>query len=375
VKILFAVKTLTHQGGGAERVLANISSALAQRGHDVIVVSFDPARGIPFYQFDPSVSFRPLQVGDVRRRTRFSEAFKRIGALRSMARKTRPDVAIGFMHSAYIPLAIATVGTGIPIIGSEHIVFDHYRDRTLERIALRLVSYVLSGMTAVSESMRQTFPPAIRLKMSVIPNPVARRGTVANMEGGKQKTILSVGRLDPQKDQRTLISAFARISDKFPDWRLRIVGEGHLREELESQIRQEKLEGRVDLPGASNDISDEYSRAQLFVLPSKYESFGLVTAEAMMHGLPAIGFADCAGTNELIRDASNGLLVSGTDRVQGLADAMAKLMSSPEDRKRFGLSAQSGTGIVSADVIALEWERLLATHAQQGGLSVGFDPA
>jgi glycosyltransferase involved in cell wall biosynthesis len=240
---------------------------------------------------------------------------------------------------------------------------------------LRLVSYVLSGMTAVSESMRQTFPPAIRLKMSVIPNPVARRGTVANMEGGKQKTILSVGRLDPQKDQRTLISAFARISDKFPDWRLRIVGEGHLREELESQIRQEKLEGRVDLPGASNDISDEYSRAQLFVLPSKYESFGLVTAEAMMHGLPAIGFADCAGTNELIRDASNGLLVSGTDRVQGLADAMAKLMSSPEDRKRFGLSAQSGTGIVSADVIALEWERLLATHAQQGGLSVGFDPA
>src|SRR5690606_11954559 len=122
----------------------------------------------------------------------------------------------------------------------------------------------------------------------------------------------------------TLIDAFADIYDKYPEWDLKIIGEGPLRPTLEEQIRRLGLEDRVSLPGATQSIGSEYRNADLFVLPSRYESFGLATAEAMGYGLAAIGFADCPGTNELIQDGINGKLAPSTDRTTSLANTMAK---------------------------------------------------
>jgi len=66
-----------------------------------------------------------------------------------------------------------------------------------------------------------------------------------------------------------------------------------LREKLEASVEALGLDGRIQMPGAISDISSEHACAQPYVISSLYESQGLATAEALAHGLPAIGFADC----------------------------------------------------------------------------------
>ncbi len=369
MRLLFAIKTLALAGGGTERVLADLTSALAQRGHAVTVLTFDRHGIEPFYTFERTVRRVALGIGEVGRGTRPSEAARRVLALRRLAKEVKPDVAVGFMHSAYIPLGLALVGTGVPVIASEHIAYDHYRTRPLQAALLRLTPSLARAITVLSPAIRDGFPPSLRRRMVVVPNPVSaqdRRPADVSGDGRPQRTLLAVGRLEEQKDHRTLIGAFGRIAGDFPDWRLRIVGEGSLRGELEAQVARLGLDGRIGLPGATTRIDDEYVAAQLFAMPSSYESFGLTTAEALSHGLPVVGFADCPGTNELIRDEVNGLLVAGADREAALATGLAALMASAERRRLLAAAAPASIdGFALARVVDL-WEQLLARTAGMG---------
>ena len=156
-----------------------------------------------------------------------------------------------------------------------------------------------------------------------------------------RKLLLSVGRLDPQKDHSTLIDAFSQVAECQPDWDLKIVGEGPLRRPLERQIARLGLETRVSLPGTVRDISTEYRNAQLFVLPSRYESFSLSTAEALAHGLPVIGFSDCPAIGQLVKSSENGVLVKPDGkRAESLAAALGSVMQDPELRRRLAIGAQ-----------------------------------
>jgi len=365
VRLLFAIKTLALPAGGAERVIAEVTAGLAARGHEVTLASFDAPAAEPFYAIDPRVKRVPLGVGDIGRSTGAGEALRRIAALRRLAREARPDVAIGFMHSSYLPLGIALFGTGIPFVASEHISYDHYRDRPLQAALLHLTPRLARTTTVLSEAVRAGFPGALRRSMTVVPNPVSLPSSArAEVSGaGPVNILLAVGRLEPQKDHQILIEAFGRIARDFPDWRLRIVGEGVLRPQLEAKARSLGIEGRVELPGATTDIGREYAAAQLFVMPSAYESFGLTTAEALGCGLPVVGFADCPGTNELVRDGANGLLAAGPDRARGLAQALARLMASPELREQYGARGPASIEPFAPERIADLWQNLLSRVA------------
>jgi glycosyltransferase involved in cell wall biosynthesis len=162
-----------------------------------------------------------------------------------------------------------------------------------------------------------------------------------------------------QKDHTTLIEAFGRLADDYPDWDLKLSGDGHLRSRLEEQVRRLGLSERVWLAGFSQDIGNEYECADLFVIPSRFESFGLVTAEALAHGLPVIGFADCAGTNELVTTGVNGLLVSGVDRVVELEAGLRRLMADPCERQRLAAKGPLSVLDYSVENASDRWETVL----------------
>jgi len=249
----------------------------------------------------------------------------------------RPDAVVGFMHSMFIPLGLALVGTGIPLVASEHIVPDHYKARPFQALLLLLTPLLTRRITVVSEQALAAYPAVLRTQMTVMPNPICVRSSArADVEGAacSRKILLAVGRLAAQKDHATLINAFARIAARVPDWDLRIAGEGEMRGELEARVAALGLDGRVQMPGAISDISSEYASAQLYVISSLYESQGLTTAEALAHGLPAVGFADCPGTNTLIHPGSNGVLVKpGEDRADSLAAVLEPLMCDQSARQ------------------------------------------
>jgi glycosyltransferase involved in cell wall biosynthesis len=172
--------------------------------------------------------------------------------------------------------------------------------------------------------------------MRVINNPFSLKVlNQANLSGveGARKVLLSVGSLREQKDHITLVRAFSQIAKRLPEWDLRIVGEGGMRKIIESEISLLGMQDRIFLKGATSRIHCEYEQAQLCVIPSKYESLGLTTLEALAHGLPVVGFDDCSGTNTLIVSGENGILVSGaSERVENLARGLFLLMKDTNAR-------------------------------------------
>lgn len=362
MKLLFAIKTLTATGG-AERVFCTIAGELSRRGHHVAVVTFDHPGTPSFYPLDSGIQRLDLGVGDAGRRARVTETLRRVAALRGVAKSVRPQVAVGFMHSMFVPLALALVGLDISVVGSEHIVPEHYRSRPLELALFLLSSPLLNKVTVLSETIRDRYPGSIRQRMVVMPNPVSPAFGLARLASNKPRyRLLTVGRLDSQKDQATLINAFALLAAKWPQWDLKIIGEGPLRAELSAQIEALNLANQVTLPGITRDIAEEYRGADIFVLPSRYEALGLVTAEAMSYGLPVVGFADCPGTNELIEDGSSGMLVAqGDDRAESLARALESLFADAVLRLRMGeAGARAVTRMASVSSVCDRWENLLA---------------
>jgi glycosyltransferase involved in cell wall biosynthesis len=358
LRLLFVIKSLGIRGGGAERVLCDVCSELADRGHSVEVVSFDQAGSADFYQLSPRIERSRLALGKTDAPTGLLEFVRRTAHLRSLLGKSKPDVAIGFMHSAFVPLAIAARGVAVPVIASEHIAYRHYGERPLQKLLVRAIAPLCQAFTVPFEDVRLQFPGTIARRMSVVPNPVtvsSRRRPGAR----RRKRLLFVGNFRAQKDHRTLIDAFASLALAHPTWDLHLVGGGELRAEVEAQVERLGLHQRIAFAGAVKDMSAEYAAADLFVVPSTYESFGLAAAEALASGIPVVGFADCPGTSELVEDGRNGLLVDGRDRVEALAAGLERLMNSSELRNQLGKAAPQSVKHYSIAAIADAWEELL----------------
>jgi glycosyltransferase involved in cell wall biosynthesis len=146
-----------------------------------------------------------------------------------------------------------------------------------------------------------------------------------------------MGRLHPQKGFDLLLEAFSRIKDQYPDWSLTILGDGPLREQIESLRDELGLKGRVHLPGAVKNPHQVLKQAELFVLSSRREGFSLALLDAMSYGLPVVAFDCRSGPREIIRDGVDGVLVPPED-VGAMAEALGRLMSDESERNRLAFN-------------------------------------
>ena len=348
-------------------MFAELVSEMAQRGHEVTICTFDGTDGESLYPIDSRVNQVYIGGGQAGRRTGATDFIKRLPNLRKTVLATNPDAVIGFTHAMYVPLSVAMIGISVPLLASEHIVPAYYEHRKLEFLLLRVSSYLVDKFSVLSAQIGALYPASVRSKMVVLPNAVVPANNLADAEakGVKTKVILNVGRLVDFKDQKTLIDAFALLAEKYSDWNLRIIGEGELRVSLEKQIASYRLENRIFLPGNCDKIEVEYESAQIFVVPSKYEGFGLVTAEASSHCLPCVGYRDCPGTNELIKHGVTGILVGPENRIINLASAIESLICDGGMRKKMGESGRERMLRYTPDRVFSLWEETvldLSTH-------------
>lgn len=367
MKIIFVIKSLNSTVGGAERVFCNVCSGLASRGHQVMIITFDASANSPFYYLDPRISKITLATGSAINKTTIAEVFVRMKRLRKIIGIEKPNAVVGFMHSSYVILAFALLGMRAPLIGSEHTVSEYYQKHSFQYFLVIIGGIFLDKLTVLSKKIRYSYPFFLRSKMIVVPNPI--EGAINLSTIGEDKnayTLLSVGRLEESKDHSTLIKSFSLLADAYPKWHLRIVGDGPMLQDLQKLIKELELDSRISMPGFVKDIRFEYESAELFVIPSRFEAFGLVTAEAMSHGIPVVGFSDCPGTNELIDSFETGVLLDPeVDRVAALASGLGKLMASPLLRRRLGIAAcKKIKELPSHDDVCEVWETLISSLAR-----------
>lgn len=154
-------------------------------------------------------------------------------------------------------------------------------------------------------------------KPTVIYNPLTLKpGTPSE---GTTKSFLAVGRFSRQhKGFDLLIEAFHLFSQKNQSWKLDIVGEGEEEDLYRTLIKKYNLDDRVKIHPFTNHVQEFYSKAQVYVLSSRWEGFGLVLVEAMAHGLPVVS-SDLPTSQEILGDF--GLYFKNGD-IKDLADCL-----------------------------------------------------
>ena len=204
------------------------------------------------------------------------------------------------------------------------------------------------------------YPQYLQKKIVVLENPLDFDEMAAQCEGQsieKENTVISVGRLERQKDFVTLIKAYKKVAELYPDWKLKIYGQGNRKDELQDLIEKENLTTSVKLCGVTHTPFLEMKKARIFVLSSFYEGFPNVLCEAMHAGLPCISTKCECGPSELINDGKNGFLVQ-IGNVDQMTEKIITLVENETLRRTMGEEAERSTERLSREVICQKWREL-----------------
>ena len=334
--------------GGAERVVSLLANKMVERGHqvEIICLKFNDV----YYQTDSRVK---VTLAMEQTKNRLTEIFW----LRKYLKKQNPDVVIPFTEGVYCFTILSLLGTGIPIIASERL--DPAAMSKTRKILKRLLLPYADWLVVQTQSIKEYFPESIQKKTSIIYNPVNDESlspTLPSREG-RLNRIISVGRLYPQKNQEMMIRAFAKVADEFPDWQLVIYGEGPLRAELECLVSSLKLQGRVLLPGKTENVIEELRRSKIFCMSSDYEGMSNAMIEAICVGLPVIS-TKVSGANDLVKDKESGYLVDLGNEMM-LSSAMAFLMGNEAVREEMGYTNSLKSVKFDQESIVNEWIELI----------------
>ncbi|MFI6503776.1 glycosyltransferase family 4 protein [Nonomuraea typhae] len=361
--------------GGTIRTVFNLASYLAATGRDVEIVSILKEAEEPFFPVDPRVKFRFL---DDRLKPRRGVR----GMLSKMPSRLIPEgesAAHRFNAWTDIQLArfIRSMHTGVLMgtrpglnlamaqlanpnvitVAQEHVGLNAKPEELQELIKWRYRRFdaLVTLTKADLRDYRNTLPKRPR-RLVRIPN------AVPPMTGGQAKLdaklVIAVGRITRLKGFHRLITAWEQVARLHPDWKLRIFGDGPQLENLQTQIAEAGLEGKVELPGPTQDVGAELEKASVFVLSSRHEGFPMTILEAMAKGLAIVSFNSPHGPKEMITDEVDGLLVKPRTN-DNLAASMLRVIEDEPLRRSLAAGALETARTYDVDAVGRQWDALL----------------
>ncbi|WP_167620171.1 glycosyltransferase [Paracoccus ravus] len=361
MRIGLFVPWITKGLGGTENVGHQMANAMAERGHEVVIFTFDDQRAAPRWPLAQGIRLVHLSEDEDERADQQMALDVAVHGL---------DLLVGLhMNRTFTRYIRCARRLGLPIVLSEHI--DPRMPNWIGRFDADERAATFFGATLIhvlTDAFRHTLGPLHADRVRVVPNTVRPAKHLA--EPGADvalKVLMTVSRLVPRKNVDVLISAFARLAPEFPDWRLRIVGDGPEEASLKALARTAGIADQVDFAGEIADPYPLFETAHLFALPSTVEGFPLVTCEAMAHGLPIVGYALCNGLNQQVVPGVNGVLAKGWQDVPSLAEALRPLMRDAALRRQMGAaSAQRFANTYGAERIHDAWEAMFAEAVEIG---------
>ena len=313
--------------GGAQRVVSILSKRMACENINVTILSYLDMS--PSYFLDERVKMISVV------KENGTNVIKNIGWIRHYF-KENSDVVISFLAPFNMLAIVSSFFSGIPLIVADR--NDPYKvpENFIIR-KLRDFLYMFADGVVLQTKRNQGYFAKILKNSTVIYNPVTSLEGCWKYNEAYSRTIVSVGRLEEQKNQKLLINAFYRFFQDRPDYKLVIYGEGSYRSELEEHIRKCGLEGIVQLPGVVSDVINKEIESDVFVLSSDYEGMPNALIEAMCMGMPVIS-TEVSGAEDLIVDKYNGLLVPVNDE-ECLYIAIKTLTSDQDMMERLSKNA------------------------------------
>lgn len=346
--------------GGAQRVMCNLVNYFAKKGYEVMLINdarWDKSE--PVYNVEDSVKRYYLKDGF--EGNPIKKNVERIFRLRKIIKKEKPKVIVSFLGNCNIRMLLATIGLKCKkIVSVRNDPKREYSDNGIKKVIVRNLFKIADGCVFQTVEAQKYFPITVQRKSIIVYNPVDKL-FFDTVRQEKTKDIVSLGRLERQKNHKFLIDTYAQICERLTD-NLYIYGEGPLREELQSYIVQKGLEERVFLPGNVSNVNEILASAKLFVLTSDYEGMPNALMEALAVGIPCIS-TDCpaGGPKMLLAGELAKYLVPCGD-VEKLAETILKILSlSRIERSKIGIKMEKRASIFKTQKIYLEWEEFFKT--------------
>jgi N-acetyl-alpha-D-glucosaminyl L-malate synthase BshA len=326
---------------------------LAQRGHEVHFVSYAHPFRLP--RFMRNTYFHEIEVSRYPLFEYPPYSLAATVAMHEVATQRHLDLfhvhyAVPHATSAWLAkqmleepddLKILTTlhGTDITLVGQD----PSYRS---------IVKFSIErsdGLTAVSEFLKKETVAAFGCtgcEVRVIPNFIDTQQFGRNpnsrhrnaLAEPNEKIIMHISNFRPVKRVGDVVRVAARVMEKVPA-RLILVGDGPDRPMAEERARNLGMDDRVVFLGKQESVNELLACADLFLLPSESESFGLSALEAMASEVPVVG-TRCGGLEEIIEDGHSGRLLA-VGAVDGMAEAATEILSDPDLQREMGAAARA----------------------------------
>jgi glycosyltransferase involved in cell wall biosynthesis len=317
--------------GGAERQVVDLALALRRKGYEV-VVACSIAGDLSAALEESGTSVRPLLRRLVKRRLSPVYAWR---LRRLLLRSERFDLVHAHIYASAVAAAIATLGTGIPLVITEHTEasWQTWRARWVSRWVYRRAERIIAVSTPIRRRLieRDGVHPDL---ITIVPNAVVSASEDPPTGPRERPLVGVVARLQPEKGVANFLKAAARVAPRFPEAHFVIAGDGPLRQELVALAEDLGLRDRVHFLGFRSDASALMGSLDVLVVPSLTEGSPLVTLEAMAAGVPVVASA-VGGIPDQTRHDKEGLLVPPGD-TGAMGDAIVALLRDPARARSLG---------------------------------------
>ncbi|PTB32418.1 glycosyltransferase [Photobacterium phosphoreum] len=326
MKILLVITGLGM--GGAENLVVNLADKYVEQGHEVVIAyAFGDAVVTPKNKNIKLVSLGVSSYNDF-----FSAYFK----LRTLVKKFQPDVIHSHMIHANLLARLVRLTTKIPrLVCTAHSTNE---GGPIRMFAYKMTDKLADIMTNVSEEATNKFielGAVTDKKITTVLNGIDTNIFIFDIEkrikyrkqfkiDDNDKLIVAVGSLNLPKDYPNLLNAISIIVANKLNVKIKIIGDGPLKDDLLQLVEELNLTEIVEFVGISRDVPGMMSASDLFVLSSSFEGFGLVVAEAMSCERPVV-VTDCGGVKEVVGDIGKLVVPENSDDLaKGIIEVLGK---------------------------------------------------
>lgn len=350
--------------GGSERVMCNLADYFVQQGHRVTLVT--QYQREDEYPLNPKVKRILSQITEEEMGSnRISNFIRRFQKLRNIWKVEKPDVVLVFIGKNNFMALLTAWGLHIPVVVSVRADPNQEYPNGWMRFMARHLFKKAAGVVLQTRECMEFFPKAVQHKAVILHNPVNEVFFENPYEGEREHTIVTVGRIDENKNQALLLRAFALIAADYPDYQIILYGKGDQEENLKQLARDLEIADHVTFAGNVSDVAEQIKKAGVFVLTSNTEGMPNALIEAMVLGLPVIATdCPCGGPRDLIEDGVNGVLTPVGD-VNKMKENLQYVLNDLQNALHMGQMARETTDIYREEIVYREWMDYLVSVTEK----------
>ena len=370
--------------GGTTRAVTNTANMLSRQGHQVTVISTFRSQKEPYFPLEKDIEIKSIidYTKDNNQRLKHI-LFNRLNNLcysifkskeihqdepgiRQFSRYIEKRLIQVIQHietdvlistrASYNLLVAKYAPKKVRLIAQEHMVFSMHTSNLQDTIRNNYQEF--DQITTLTEDDALHYKEFIsREKVVAIPNLLPSEYKIdSSVE--RKKVILSAGRFEEEKGYDLLIQAIGLVHEDLKGWEVHIYGQGSKKDCLNKLINQLGLSHMIKLFPSTKELTKIMNEASLFVLPSRFEGFGMVIIEAMASGLPVIAFDCPVGPRNIIRDGLNGVLVEEAN-IEQLANELKQLAFNNSQQEKMQAEGLLTSEQYTEEKIYTSWEVIL----------------